>query len=198
MFQLLSTNELHAALKAITKSVAATRQRVQSMAEQAVAYSIVHGDVSVGNKLLEAVGVNKSLRRDSLVAYLEKFGNFAYLKAEKKLVFFLNTQTGCTNGVITDAHYALITSSKWDEAKREAEIVSKYDMEAEVRKFIDRMHKLARDGNITIEHPEALAAVEQSFVRWSAANTLRSMTADQAIVEAGEAAEVRAELKAAA
>jgi hypothetical protein len=198
MFQLLSTNELHAALKAITKSVAATRQRVQSMAEQAVAYSIVHGDVSVGNKLLEAVGVNKSLRRDSLVAYLEKFGNFAYLKAEKKLAFFLNTQTGCTNGVITDAHYALITSSKWDEAKREAEIVSKYDMEAEVRKFIDRMHKLARDGNITIEHPEALAAVEQSFVRWSAANTLRSMTADQAIVEAGEAAEVRAELKAAA
>jgi len=169
--KLLEMKELHVALKAITKSVVVTRQRVQDLAQQACAYSIIHGDTSIGKMLLEAIGVNKSLRKDSLIAYLEKYGNFAWKKTEKILVFRATFPVGT---LATD-HEALIVSKAWDEAKREPEIVSQYDMEALVRAFIGKMTKITGDSANTVANPEALAVVEQSFVRWSAENTLKAM-----------------------
>lgn len=190
--KLLELKELHVALKAITKSVTVTRQRVQDVAVQAVAYSIIHGDISVGKMLLEAVSVNKSLRKDSLVAYFEKYGNFAWMKADKALKFFEAHKVG----KIEAAHEALFTSAKWDEAKRDTEIVSQYDMEALVRAFLSRMTKIVGDKANKVENPDALAAVEQTFVKWSAENTLRSMKVDSAVVEAGEQADAIAKAKA--
>lgn len=190
--KLLEQKELHVALKAITKSVTVTRQRVQDVAVQAVAYSIVHGDISIGNMLLEAVGVNKSLRRDSLVAYLEKFGNFAWMKSDKKLAFF----PAHTVGKLEPAHEALILGAKWDEAKREAEVISKYDMETQVRLFITKMHKIAGDAANTVENRDALTIIEQSFMKWSAENTLRNMKVDPKLEEEGEKAEAIAKARA--
>lgn len=205
--KLLEISQVHQALKLITKSVVVTRQRVQNLAEQACAYSIIHGDISVGVKLLEAVGVNKSLRKDSLVAYFEKYGNFAWSKADKKLSFFASHKVG----TLTTEQEALIVGAKWDEAKREPGITSLYDMEAECRRFIDRMHKLAAqakpssvlsDGTvvagIVVDHAEALQAVEQAFAKWSAESTLAAMKADQDVLDAGEAQQRVADAKAAA
>jgi hypothetical protein len=183
--KLLEQKELHVALKAITKSVTVTRQRVQEIAQQACAYSIIHGDTSIGKMLLEAIAVNKALRKDSLIAYLEKFGNFAWVKAEKTLKF----RATFPAGAIASDHEALIVGTKWDEAKRETEATSKWDMEALVRAFITKMNKLASDAANTIENKEALALVEQTFVKWSAEKTLKSMVVDNAVVEAGEASE---------
>jgi hypothetical protein len=179
--KLIEMNAIHQAMKLITKSVTVTRQRVQDMAEQACAYSIIHGDISVGVKLLEAVGVNKSLRRDSLVAYFEKYGNFCWLKADKKLAFFAAHDVGA----LTDEQAALIQGAKWDEAKRETEPVSKYDMEDALRKFIGKLHKITQDANITVEHRDALQVVENAFAKWSAENCLKSMKVDETIVQEG-------------
>src|SRR4051794_17219581 len=110
--KLLKQKELNVAIKAITESVTVTRQRVQEMAQQAVAYSIIHGDVSIGKMLMEAVGVNKAIRKDSLVAYLEKYGNFAWMKADKALKFFEAHKVG----KIAPEHEALFLAAKWDEA----------------------------------------------------------------------------------
>lgn len=183
--KLLEQTVLHTALKAITKSVTVTRQRVQDMAQQAVAYSIVHGDTSIGKMLLEAIGVNKSLRKDSLIAYLEKYGNFAWIKGEKTLKFRATYPVGA----IAADHEALILGAKWDEAKREQEVTSKWDMEAMVRAFITKMNKIAMDEANTIDNREALALVEETFVKWSAEKTLKSMKVDNAVVEAGEKAD---------
>jgi hypothetical protein len=190
--KLLEQKELHVAMKAITKSTVVTRQRVQEMAQQAVAYSIIHGDISIGKMLLEAISVNKALRKDSLVAYFEKYGNFAWMKVGKTLKFFEAYKVGKLDA----DHEALIVGAKWDEAKREAEIVSKYDMEEMVRAFIGKMNKIAGDSANTVEHREALAIVEQSFVKWSAENTLKSMKVDDTVVEAGKQAEAVAAKRA--
>jgi len=188
--KLLEQKEIHVALKAITKSVTVTRQRVQEMAQQAVAYSIIHGDISIGKMLLEAISVNKSLRKDSLVAYFEKYGNFAWMKSDKTLKFFEAHPVG----VLASDQEALILGAKWDEAKREAPIVSKYDMEAALQAFIAKWNKIAADSANTVENRDALTKVEATFAKWHAEKTLRSLP----VLEGDELKEARDEAKDAA
>lgn len=167
--QLLEQKVLHVALKAITKSTVVTRQRVQDVAVQAVAYSIIHGDTSIGKMLLEAISVNKALRKDSLIAYFEKYGNFAWVKADKALKFRATYKVG----TLTSDHEALILSKRWDEAKREGEVVSIYDMEKQFALFIGKMDKHALDPANTIENIEVLQAVRNVFNRIVAEKTLK-------------------------
>ena len=174
------------ALKAITKSALTTRNKIQEVAAYAVATSITSGDVSVANMLLDAIGGTKSLRKDSLVAYFEKYGNFAWVKADKKMSFFLNAKTGCTDGKLTPEWETVIVGAKWDEAKREADVVSTYDMETQFRSFIGKMEKYALDPTITIENGEVLQAVRNAYNRIVAEKTLASMKVDPAIIEATE------------
>jgi hypothetical protein len=166
------------ALKAITKSAINTRDKIQEVASYAIAVSITSGNVAVANSLLEALGTTKSLRKDSLVAHFEKLGNFAWLKQEKKLGFFLNAKHGCTDGVLTPEYESVIVGSKWDEAKREAEIVSEYDMEKQFRVFISRMDKIVSDPANTVENIDVLAAIRTVFNRIQAEKMLRAMDAE--------------------
>lgn len=183
--KLFEKSAINVALKNIARSVTITRQRVQSMAEQAVAYSIIHGDISVGKSLIEAASVNKSLRRDSLVAYLEKYGNFAWIKADKTFKFYESYKVG----TLTAEHEALFLNVKWDEAKREQEITSVFDVEDAVRRFIAKLHKSTSDAAVKVEHGEALQVVEQAFNKWSALNALREMKVDQGVIEQAEVVE---------
>jgi hypothetical protein len=180
---------LEVALKAITKSAIQTRDKIQQVANWAIAVSITSGDISVGNALLEALGGTKSLRKDSLVAHFEKLGNFAWLKKEKKFEFFLNTKTGCTDGTLTSEWEAMIVGSRWDEAKKESEVTSVYDMEKQFRSFIGRMEKAALDEANTIEHRDVLFAVTNAFNKIIAEKTLRSMTVDQTVLDATTASQ---------
>jgi len=174
---------LEVALKAITKSAVQTRDKIQEVATWAIAVSITSGDISVGNALLDALGSTKSLRKDSLVAHFEKLGNFAWLKSDKKLGFFLNPKTGCTDGTLTAEYEAIIVGAKWDEAKREAEVVSTYDMERQFRSFIGRMEKFALDPANTIENRDVLFALTNAFNKIVAEKTLRTMTVDQTVLD---------------
>ena len=183
--QLINTKELNAALKRILRTTQAIQSRVQAFAEQAIAHSIVHGDISVGVNLLEAISVNKALRKVSLIAYLEKFGNFAVDIKTKKLTF----RPSYKIGEISAEHEALFLSVKWDDAKKEETITSIYDMEDIFRRFIVKQHKLASeaakvDSKNTVEHVEVLTAIEQAFNKWSALNALRSMKVDEAVIAA--------------
>jgi hypothetical protein len=192
------SKSLAVALKAITKSAVKTRNMIQDVAQYAVAVSITSGDVSVANLLLEALGGTKSLRKDSLVAYCEKLGNFAWLKQDKKFGFLLNTRTGCTDGTLTPEWESMIVGSKWDEAKKEAEIVSEYDMEKQFRIFIARMEKLALEPANTITNGEILQAVRNTYNRIVAEKTLKSMTVDQSVLDATAAQQAAFDAKQAA
>jgi hypothetical protein len=196
--KMMQQKELTVALASIARNAGELRQAIQGVAIQAIILSISHGEkgVNVANALMDAVSGTKALRRDSLVAYMEKFGNLGWLKGDKKFAFF--QQPDLPLGKVTAEHEALVVAKSWDDAKREADITSTYDMEAEIRKFIARMHKITGDKANKVEKGEALAVVEQTFVRWSAETTLKSMKADQSVLEAGEQADEIAARKAAA
>lgn len=177
---------LAVALKAITKSAVVTRDKIQEVAVWAVNVSITDGNIAVANALLDAIGGTKSLRKDSLVAYFEKLGNFAWVKADKKLAFFLNTKHGITDRVMTEEYAAIIVGTKWDEAKREAEIVSEYDMEKQTRIFIARMEKVMLDPANKVANADVLHAVRNAFNKINAEKVLKTMTVDNAVIEQGE------------
>jgi hypothetical protein len=169
------SKSLPAALKAITRNDVAARNNIQAVATWAVVTSIENGDVSVGNLLLDALGATKMVRKDSLIAHLERYGNFAWIPKEKVLKFFLNKRTGCTDGNLTPEYAALISSKSWDEAKRETTAVSEYDMEAQLRIFITRMEKHCIDPAIKVVNRDVLQAVSNEFARINAVKVLASI-----------------------
>jgi hypothetical protein len=174
--KLIDKKEIDLSLKSLVKAIKMTTERVQTIAEQAIAYSIVNCDASVANKLFLAVGCNKALRKDALVKYLELNGHLAFDTKQKQFGYLINTLTGCKKGVLTAEHEATFTSKRWDEAKKEPAIVSEWDMEAQFRAFIGKMNKLASDDANTIKNSDVLDTLAITFNRWSAENTLRSMT----------------------
>jgi hypothetical protein len=178
---------LEIALKAISKASVRNRDQIQEVAVWAVATSIENGDVSVANALFETLGSTKSLRKDSLAAYFERYGNLVWDKADKKFGFCPNSRHGITDGNLTSEYEAVIVGNRWDEAKREAEVVSTYDMEKQFRTFIGRMEKHALDAANTIENRDVLFALTNAFNKIVAEKTLRTMTTDQTVLDATEA-----------
>jgi len=83
---LLSANDLTAKIVAIGKSATELQSEIQIAAVNAIGYSIQHGDIRFGQKLFDVLPTG--IRRQSLVAFFEKHGQFAYLKEDKKFAFY--------------------------------------------------------------------------------------------------------------
>jgi hypothetical protein len=178
---------LTVALKAISKGAVKTRDQIQKVAVWAVATSIMNGDVSVANMLYEALGGTKSLRKDSLAAYFERYGNLAWGKEDKKFGFLANSRHGITDGKLTADYEAIIVGSMWDSAKKENETVSTYDMETQLRTFLGKMEKHVLEPANTIKNRDVLQAVAVAFNRIVAEKTLAGIKAlDEADTKAAK------------
>lgn len=123
-------------ISAVGKSASELQSAIQEVAVQAVGYSIEHSDIRFGQKLFDVLP--NGVRRQSLVAYLEKHGNFAYSKEEKCFKFF----KGLGEPRVFD-ETALMAIS-WATATKET-IVSSYDLELIMTKAIKAMEKAFKE-----------------------------------------------------
>lgn len=123
-------------ISAVGKSAGELQSAIQEVAVQAVGYSIEHSDIRFGQKLFDVLP--NGVRRQSLVAYLEKHGNFAYSKEEKCFKFF----KGLGEPRVFD-ETALMAIS-WATATKET-IVSSYDLELIMTKAIKAMEKAFKE-----------------------------------------------------
>lgn len=133
---------------------------VQRAAVQCVAQSILHGNTTPANALYEALP--KGSRRDSLVAWFEKYGNFAWMKGERKLAYFKAKSAADW----TDEYAAEVAASMWTTGTKPAEPKSVYDMEEEVSKFLDRMGKLAGDSTKNVKHKDLLDSLKKVYAAY--------------------------------
>lgn len=124
---LLSAKELESKIAIVGKSAGELQSAIQECAVQAVGYSIEHGDIRFGQKLFDVLP--SGVRRASLVAFLEKHGNFAYQTAEKKFAHYKTKET---------FDQALLMETSWASATKET-IVSEYDIEDMFTKFMKRV-----------------------------------------------------------
>ena len=145
---LLKSDVLNSKISAVGKSASEVQSAIQECAVQAVGYSIEHGDIRYGQKLFDVLP--NGVRRQSLVAFLEKHGNFAWSKEEKCFKFF----KGLGEPRVFD-EVALMEMS-WATASKET-IVSSYDLEVIMTKAIKAMEKAFK------EHEKSGVKIENSL-----------------------------------
>ena len=150
---LKSTTELTKLITSIKSSGARLDKAIQSASVQAIGYSIVHRDVRPANELYNALP--NGSRRASLVAYLEKHGNFVYMSSEKSFQFFENENIGSFDDVMEKE----LLATPWHEAKKET-IVSEYDVDKSFARFLKQVEKAIADG-VEVKHAEKFKALKE-------------------------------------
>lgn len=153
-FALLSTTELTKKIAGIGKASAKLTRDIQVAAVNAIGYSIEYGDITIGQRLFEALG--SSMRRQALVSYFEKHGQFCWSATEKKFVFFK------VEGIKFNPD--LLMTLPWDEAKKE-NIVSEIDVEDMVRKMIRRIESSIEKG-IEVKHKDLYSDLTHCLARY--------------------------------
>ena len=127
----LSANELNAEITSIGKLGAKLNTRIQIAALNAIHYSVAHGDIGFGQRLILAM--NNGLRKNSLVAFLEKHGKFMWNKEEKAIVY--RKRDDVTVETVAEI------SDHWTDAIKAKEPVSMYDFEEEAQRFLKKLEK---------------------------------------------------------
>lgn len=150
---------LSQAIGIIGKSGKILEAQVQAAAIQCIAQSIVHRNATPAQQLFEALP--KGQRHDALVAYFEKFGNLAYSKAEKKVVFFDVEKITDKSLVWTDTYADEVAAFHWTKGTKKPEPKSAWDVSEELGKLIERMTKLASDSTKDVKHKDLLAKVTE-------------------------------------
>jgi hypothetical protein len=153
-FALLPVAELNKKIAGIGKASARLTRDIQVAAVNAIGYSIEHGDVTIGQRLYEALGT--SMRRQSLVTFFEKHGQFCWSSSEKKLVYFK------VDGIKFNPE--VLMGTPWDEAKTE-HIVSEIDVEDMVKKMIKRIENSIEKG-ITVKHKDLYSDLTHCLARY--------------------------------
>jgi hypothetical protein len=131
-----SAEVLQQKITAVGKSAGELQSAIQEVAVQAVGYSIEHGDIRFGQKLFDVLP--SGVRRASLVAFLEKHGNFAWSKEEKCFKFFKGL------GEPRVFNEQALMEVSWATATKET-IVSSYDLETILTKAIKSMEKAFKE-----------------------------------------------------
>lgn len=162
-FKLMNGKQFTALCAELGEAVTSLRGKVQVAAVTAVGYSIVHGDVGAANRLIDAVGSAKTIRRDSLVAFLEKFGALAWSKGEKKFLYFRREDVE-----FDDDYVALMEANPWFGVVKEPEIASTLEVDVEVDKFLKRLRKLASEPKVDVKDRQLIAAIEEAQARYNA------------------------------
>lgn len=151
------SNILMQAIGVIGKSGKVLEAQVQAAAVQCIAQSVLHRNATPAASLYEALP--KGQRHDALAAYFEKFGNLAYSKVEKKIVFF--DVEKMTDKMLdwTDTYAAEVTTFHWTNGTKKPEPKSSYDVAEEIGKLIERLTKLSSDSTKDVKHKDLLAKV---------------------------------------
>ena len=154
---LKSISELSKVIASIKSSGARLDKAIQSAAVQAIGYSVVHRDVRPANDLYNAMP--NGSRRASLVAFLEKHGNFCYMTTEKSFQFFENN-----NAQFDDVAEKELLSTPWHEAKKEV-IVSEYDVDKSFQRFLKQVEKAIADG-VEVKGIEKFKALKEANAKY--------------------------------
>jgi hypothetical protein len=134
---------------------------IQEAAINAVAHSIVNRNITPAQQLVDALtGGN---RKDSLVRYLEKFGNLAWSTLDdntKGFKFFEVTVKG--EPLAWTPEYAkLAREFDWSKAIKAPTPKSMYDVADALSSLIEAAHRAVKKG-LTIKHGALLSVLEQA------------------------------------
>lgn len=131
-------------IKSIAKRGKTLDADIQEAAKASVFYSVCYGDVTIGQKLLEAMAQGQ--RKAALVGFLENFGQFEF-KAGKLVYRKVPEFVELLEDVEASEQYvAEHVTTHWTAFKPE-QISSKYNCIDAVKRLIAKMEKEIKAGN---------------------------------------------------
>lgn len=195
--KLMDMSELSKLIGQIGRQKVQLQESIQHAAIQCVAQSIVHRNVTPAIELFN--NCEGALRRDSLVAFFERYGNIAYMskakKDEPKLAFY-EVKIGAAHAAMravdddgkcdfkvgdklgwTDNYELVVKAADWTKAKKEAEIKSEHDLFAEAQKFIARIGKLAADTQANVKGRGLVDVLYKAYITYQAEEVLKASKA---------------------
>ena len=175
----MEQSALNKEITSIAKTGNRLNVRIQHAALNAIFYSIQHGDIGFGQRLVLAL--NNGQRKNSLVAFLEKHGKFAWSKENKSLVF--KKRDDLTVESIDEI------KEQWFEAIKAPEPKSMYDFEDEVNRLIKKMEKAVTD-KATIKHVEIMDYVHAAITQYHEDQLKLQDAEDDATLSDGEQTEL--------
>lgn len=132
-------------------------EQVQIACLQVIGQSVRYSNTTPAMSLLAAVSKHHMA---TVVAYLEKFGNFAWDKKEAKLLF-RNIHEASDVGL--QRALAAIGEAKWYDAKPPKKVVSQYDYMAMLSDFFDRAFKAAKKEDVAHVNKPILDAAYAAY-----------------------------------
>lgn len=152
-FVVMAASALDKEIKSIGVAGNKLNTRIQIAACNAIHYSIAHGDVGFGQRLVLAL--NNGQRKNSLVAFLEKFGKFQWNKEEKSLVYRKRDELKAE-----DATTLVETIDvPWFEVLKAPEVKSMYDFDDGFSRFLKQAKKMAENPDVVFKGGEHMSAM---------------------------------------
>jgi len=139
-FKLLETSAFKTLIGKIGRTQATLTADIQVAAVNAVAHSILHGNVQCAITLYGAMG--KSMRKDSLLAWLESYGCMVWSTTDKTMKYDTSRKGKLE---FNDEVAEVLLATPWNSAVRQPEAVSKFDIDAMFDKFLAKCRKIAKD-----------------------------------------------------
>jgi hypothetical protein len=141
---------------AIGKAAVRVTAAIQNCAVQCAIHAVRHGDVTLADELVEALG--KGMRKASLRAWFETQTPMIIAKGKDK--FSLDKERAKELRERDDeALVKLFNTVAWEEAKPEEKVVSVIDVAESFDKFMARIDKMVKESGVTVKHRDMLDAL---------------------------------------
>lgn len=135
--------------------------RIQIAALNAVYYSIAEGYIQYGDNLVTSL--TNGHRKNTLVAFLEKFGQFQWSKEKKGFNFKKRTELTLES---IDS-----ISEQWYETIKAPDVISSIDVESKFEQWLKTMNKQAAEVT-NVQHKELIAVLAKAHADWHEAQAL--------------------------
>lgn len=159
---MLNTTEILSTIKTIRSTGKKLDKLIQQAALGCVAHSCHSGDVTLGQKLVDALP--DGVRKNALLGFLEEFGQFAIVKRSVVYIRVQRLFDRCNGNVAATDEYVESIDKHWTAFKPEPLPKSKYDCMVELKAFVEKMQRQLHSGNAV--HGEVYLEVEKVLAKF--------------------------------
>lgn len=156
---IMSKDEAFKLCDTIAKQGLIQDSRIQRAAVTAIGYSVIHGDCTIAQRMIEVFPAGARLT--SLVAFFEALGNLQWDKAQKTVVHIKDEDRLEPTEKDVAALLVLCNEVQWHVYGPRPEPKSEYDSIELMKKLVVSLQKKAKKSGITVTHQEKLDAMMQ-------------------------------------
>lgn len=171
----MDKNSILKTIGSIGRASVKLTEQVQSCAVDCAIHAVKHGDVTLADQLVDALG--KAMRRASLRAWFERNTPMYLPKGKDKFAFDADRAKEL-RAIPEPELRETLNTFKWEEAKAEEPVVSVIDIEQSFDRFMKRIESQIKDAAITVRNRALLEQLASAAASYHAEKVLSESKAE--------------------